>query len=495
MTGTALVSPATRQVIGAVAVSTTALIVAKIGHVALNVIAGLALIRYLGPAGFGDYVFVTSFATLFGLLSDFGLTRVAVRDMSREPANAHVILGTALATRLTLAVLCLGLAQVVLLLTGARGELRAAIAVASLLFVVEALLAVVAVFQVRVAMQYEAIVTLTIQSVDTALILGLIRLDSGLLPLLAAPVASGLVGVVFAFTIVKLRYSTRMSLDPRRVPALLRDALPLGMTSVLVIVYLKADSIFLGVLRGPTDVGLYGAAYRPIEYMLIALAIPANVLFPLLARWHGEDKAAFRAVYRRGAELCMAMALWAAVMLVILADPLVHALYAVEFDPSAAALQLLAIGMVFMLAGVWEGYALLAGHGQIPVLWCNVAGLSVNLVANLILIPRFGFMGAAGAGVLTGLVVAISSGAFAARVLNVWPDWRRLARVGLAVVGVAASVSLALAVGVPWFAAGMIGAAIYPAWLLGVRAVAVSDLRLLWPHGETLSAAQGLPRQ
>jgi len=489
LTGTVAVSPATRQVIGAVAVSTSVQIVAKIAHVTLNVIAGLALIRYLGPAAFGDYVFVTSFATLFGLASDFGLTRVAVRDMARDPAHSPAILGTALATRFTLALLCLGFAQVVLLASGARGELRVAVAVASLLFVVESLLSVVAVFQVRVAMQYEALVTLTVQSVDTALILALIHFDSGVLPLLAAPVASGLVGVVLALAIAKGRFATRMSIDARRVPLLLRDALPLGMTAVLVIAYLKTDSILLGVLRGPTDVGLFGAAYRPIEYILIALIIPVNVLFPLLSRFHLEDRAAFHEVYRRGAELCLLMALWTAAMLVVLGGPLIRELYAAEFDASTPVLQVLAIGLVFTMSGVWAGYTLLSAKNQVPVLWCNTAGLAVNITANLILIPRFGYMGAAVAGVLTGVVVSVSTGLCAGLLLNAWPDWWRLARIALAVAGTVATAWLALVVGVHWFGAGLIGAAAYPFWLIIARAVSLSDLRLLRPESRSPDVA------
>ena len=54
-----------------VAVSVAAQLAAKAVNFGLNVVVGLALIRYFGPAAYGDYVFVISLCALLGLLSDF----------------------------------------------------------------------------------------------------------------------------------------------------------------------------------------------------------------------------------------------------------------------------------------------------------------------------------------------------------------------------------------------------------------------------------------
>src|SRR6266542_6883601 len=146
----------------AVTLSAGTQIAAKAVHLGLNVVASLALIRYFGPASYGDYVFVFSFATLLGLVSDMGIAKVAVRGMARDERQTPGLLVTTIVARLCLAAFAAVGAQLVLVAMGARPEIHAAVAIASLLFVTDALLSVAALFQVRIALQYDALVQIVI---------------------------------------------------------------------------------------------------------------------------------------------------------------------------------------------------------------------------------------------------------------------------------------------------------------------------------------------
>jgi O-antigen/teichoic acid export membrane protein len=464
-------------------------VLAKGVHLALNVVASLVLIRSLGPAAYGDYVFVFSLCALFGLLSDFGITKVAVRDMSRAPAGATpAILGGALATRLTLALAAIGLTQLVLLAIGARPELRTAAAVASLLYVSDALLCLASVFQVRLAMHYDALVTVAAQTLDTALILWLASRQAGLLPFVAAPVVSGFAGAALAALVARLRFRTTLALDLRRLPGLLRDSFPVGMTLLLAVAYLKLDGILLGIMAHPEDVGIYGAAYKPIEYLLLAGAVLVQPMFTLLARWHGHDPRRFTFVYRRGAEALLAYALPVAVVTAFVAEPLVRLLYAPGFGPAAVPMRLLAVAMVFMILSAWQGFALLAGGHQRVALLYDAAGLVVNVALNLVLIRWLGYLGAALAALATSVFVA-GCAVFAARhFLGVSLSQPALQRLALANVALAACLWLALRLGWPWPVATALGALAYPVWLLACRVTSLEEVRGLLGHAPSLTS-------
>ena len=75
-------------------------IVAKGAHVVFNVVSSLAIIRYLAPATFGDYVLVGSLVTLFGLLTDFGIDKFAIREISLDERAESEITGTVVVMRL-----------------------------------------------------------------------------------------------------------------------------------------------------------------------------------------------------------------------------------------------------------------------------------------------------------------------------------------------------------------------------------------------------------
>src|SRR5579859_3550358 len=393
----------------AVAFSTLAQILARGVHLALNVVASLALVRYFGPAGYGDYVFVMSFCALFGLISDFGLTKVAVRDMSRSPEETNAILGTSMLTRLGLAVLSLVLVQVVLLALGIAPNLRLAAAVASLQYASDALLSIVAVFQLRLAMQYEALVTVFGQLIDTCLILLLTAHSASLRLLVGAPVFSGFVAAGLATLLARRRFAASLGVDLSLVAGLLRQALPVGLTLLVAVAYLKIDSVLLGLLATPRDVGIYGAAYKPVEYLLLAAAIIVQPLFTLLARWYAIDPVRFEAVYRRGSELLLAYAIPVAVMIACIGEPLVRVAYSDDFAAASLPMLLLSIGVIFMVISSWQGFTLLAGGRQRVTLTYDAAGLALNAILNVVLIRWLGYMGAAIAALATSVFVAACS--------------------------------------------------------------------------------------
>jgi O-antigen/teichoic acid export membrane protein len=461
----------------AVAVSAGAMIAGKLVHLGLNVVTSLMLIRALGPAEYGDYIFVLSFSALFGLISDFGITKVAVRDMSRSPTRAGEILGTSMLARLGLAGVAWVGAQIVLALMDARAEVRVAVGIASLQMVTDALLSIVAVFQFRLAMQYEALVSAGAQVIDSALIISLIWLHGGLWALVAAPVVSGVCGAGFAAWLARRNFPERPGFDRQLLGPMMRDALPVGLTLLLAVVYLKVDGVLLGVLATREDVGLYGAAQKPIEYLLAGSAVILVPLFPLLSRFCGSDPVAFRQVYRRGSQVILCLTLPIPVGLLFLGQPIVQTLYASAFSASAQPLVVLAAALVAMVYNVFQGFTLLAGNHQRVALLYDAAGLAVNLGLNIFLIPRMGYQGPAIAALVTSLFVLASASIATHRVMGVVFDPLGLGRVVLANALFGLVLWLLVRAGLPWIAAGILASAIYPICLLLVRATSISEIQ------------------
>lgn len=473
----------------AVAFSTLAQVLARVLHLGLNVVASLALVRYFGPAGYGDYVFVMSFCTLFGLLSDFGLTKVAVRDMSRSQDHQGAVLGTSMLMRLALALLSLLLVQGVLLGLGIGADLRLAAAVASVQYVADALLSIVAVFQLRLAMQYEALVTVVGQAIDTGLILLLSAHSAPLQIIVGAPVLSGFVAVAIAVVIARRRFGAVLSVDLALVSDLARQALPVGLTLLIAVAYLKIDSVLLGLLATPRDVGIYGAAYKPMEYLLLAAAIVVQPLFTLLSRWYAVDRARFDAVYRRGSEILLAYAFPVAVMIACIGEPLVRAAYSEDFAPASVPMLFLSIGVTFMIISSWQGFTLLASGKQRVTLVYDAAGLVVNAILNVVLIRWLGYMGAALAALGTSLFVVACSTIATHRLIGVRLNVDLVMRLMLANAALGCVVWSARVVGVPWLIAAIVGGLTYPLWLFACRVTNLDELRFVL-GGRSLSAAE-----
>ena len=294
-----------------VTISATSQLAGKAVHLVLNVVSTLAILRYLAPDAYGSFVLVITVVTMAGVVADFGLPKLAVRELARVEGDQDEVVGTVVMLRLGLALVAIGGSQVLLALIGVPAVVHQAAAIASLALLVDAVLGIVLVcFQVHVVQQYEAVVRVSAEALETGLVLLLIGLQAGFLWLFAPPVAGLLLGLVLAVVFARRRFALRLRPVRGRLRYLVLEALPLGPALLIGVLYLKLDTLILAALRPSRDVGIYGSAYQPVEYLFLATAVIINVMFPLLARSiaHG-NRDQFIAMYRRSTELLVIVTL------------------------------------------------------------------------------------------------------------------------------------------------------------------------------------------
>lgn len=477
-----------RDVARSVLASTSAQMAARGIHLILNIGLSLALIRYFGPARYGDYVFVITVTMLFGLLADFGLPKLAVRDIVREDAAAPAVIGTLMAVRLGLSVLAAVGVQATVWLLGGGPALRLAAAVGSLLFFAESLLSVVVIFHVRLRQQYEAFIRVAMETTETLTAFWLIVHHASVVAIMVGTAGGAAVGVVLALILARQRFGLHMVVDRQRVGPLLREALPVGGALLVGVAYLKLDSVMLVALRSRAEVGIYGAAYQPVEYLLLASPVIINVLFPLLTRWHGVDPERFRKVYRWGAEGLLGLTLPIAVLTALFAPPVVQRFYLKGFLASAQPLRVLTFALVFMIINTWQSFVLLAGDHQLVTLRYDAVALALNITLNLLMVWRFGYMGAAATALVTAVFVTACSTRASARLLGATLDGGRVARIAAANALLGATGWAAVAAGLPWWAALTVAAASYPLWVQLCGVLGLQQVR--WVH-RSLRAGAG----
>jgi O-antigen/teichoic acid export membrane protein len=229
----------------------------------------------------------------------------------------------------------------------------------------------------------------------------------------------------------------------------------------------------------PEDVGLYGAASKPVEYLTIAAAVAMNPVFALLARWHQEDPGLFVRAYEGVVRVLLAIAVPIPVFLAFMAGPLISVLFPPEFAGSATALQLLGIAFGLMLVTAWHSFVLLAARRQRLTLAYDAGALAVNVVLNLILIPRLGYLGTAWAAVGTS-AVASACAAIAASRVGARIDHAPLTRIALASAAFGTALWALLISGVAPLLAGLAAGLAYVLGLLVLRVIAWDEYRTLF---------------
>jgi O-antigen/teichoic acid export membrane protein len=255
--------------------------------------------------------------------------------------------------------------------------------------------------------------------------------------------------VVYVALLAYRRYQLGLQFDRELFRELNRFGMPLVPSALALWVMNFSDRFFLVKLSGAREVGLYSIGVR-IASVTVLVLTAFRTAWPAFAYSISDDDEARRTYGYVLTYLCFVTS-WLALTLGLLAPWLVRLLTTPSFYDGARVVAPLAF------AGVaFGGYIVVViGIGRVRLTGSNWtvtgAGAAVNAALNLLLIPRYGMMGAAVATIAAYMTLF---GGMAWRAQRLYPvpyQWRRIAiaagaAIGLTIAGKTAEVSLAVAI-------------------------------------------------
>lgn len=162
--------------------------------------------------------------------------------------------------------------------------------------------------------------------------------------------------------------------------------------SLISLLNLRLDFVFLAAIAGPAALGIYAVASKYAEVLRLVPIAATWVLYPRFAR---SDAAEATASSRRLIPRAGAVTLTIALPLALAAGAVVPLLFGRAFQTAVLPAQILLIGLaVEGVSGVVTAYLYGRGHPGLNSLAAG-AGLAVTLILDVILIPRLGTVGAA----------------------------------------------------------------------------------------------------
>ncbi len=208
-------------------------------------------------------------------------------------------------------------------------------------------------------------------------------------------------------------------------PALFKGIARYGFYSylggLLAFLNARADVYLINLFQGPKAVGMYSVAVGLAERLWIISQTTSLVLFPRIsASDNAQWKRRFTPLVARTVLL---LVLVPALLLALLAQPILVLLYSEAYLPAVRPLQVLLLGIVVFSVSRILAHDL-AGRG-LPALntYTSVFSLLINVALNLVLIPRWGIVGAAWASTVAYSGLLMSKMVFYRRVSgNTWRD-------------------------------------------------------------------------
>ena len=375
------------------------ILLARIASRVLALVAVVAIGNALGDAGFGQLQTAITYTALVGAITDVGFTALYVREGAREHHMLTRYFNNVASVKLFLVAISLPALAACLWFAGIETLLLPGFALLVLSGYSLLLRSTLYALQ-RLNFEIAEIVP------ETAVILLMALLGAHLHAgppffLWAYAASSGFATVYFAVVLLATRtLRPRWRFESALLRSWVRAGIPLAITYLLTTVYFKVDVPILQHNRSYAEVGWYTFAYRPFEALLFIPATLRTVIFPVLSIYYRN---APNRVLASADKLFKGLAIlgWPITVGLFLLAPQFIAALTSQYPESAAALRILAIAVVFMFVDNTFAAVLNAIDRQKLFAYVALSGLVINLGLNLVLIPRFGYLGASWATVAT----------------------------------------------------------------------------------------------
>jgi len=374
----------------------------------LKLILIIYVARILGATEYGKFTFALAFVSLFVIFSDFGLSHITVRELSREKKKEKEF-SSIFTLKILLSTGALILMTVGSLFITPDQDIQKVIWILAVYILIYSFSEIIYAFlRARQQMQYEA---------WAKILQAIVVTGAGFYIILNFPSVQNLsFGYLFASSIVLIFillffhfkiYHFSLGWDKTIWRKFLAMSWPIGFVAIFATIYNQIDSVMMGYWGQITQTGWYNAAYRIVNVTIVPAVLISQCFYPVLSIAFKESKEKLQNIWNYQMELMITLAVPLMIGGIALAPGIIDFIYGPSFSPSVLAFQILIImaGIVFFIYAFSQ--ILIVSNQQKKNFWITFTGAVVNIVLNLILIPKYSLYGAAISTLITMLLIFI----------------------------------------------------------------------------------------
>jgi len=363
--------------------------------------------RYLGATGFGILAFALAFTGIFGILTDFGLQQLTVREVARDKSLASKYLSNISVMKIILVTLTFGLIALTVNLLGYPEQTIRVVYLVGLSVVFSAFTTMFySIFQAYEKMEYQSLGQILNNTLMLGGIIFAIKYRFSVVGFASLYLLTSTCVLGYSFVIQRWKLFPRLSLRMIEVDwsfwkSTIKEALPFGLAMTFVMIFYWIDSVMLSLMKGDIVVGWYNAAYR---MMLVLLYIPQSfiaAIYPVMSKFYVTSQDSLRLPFEKSFKYLTIIGIPIGIGTTFLAKKLILGIFGIEYMNSILPLQILVWSSVLIFMSMPFGNLLNSINKQSIV--TKVTGICavVNIVLNLMLIPKYSLIGASIATVLT----------------------------------------------------------------------------------------------
>ena len=385
--------------------------------------------RVLLAENYGKVTFSQSIVSYFSLIAAFGIVNYAIRECTivRHDKEKIITLASELYSVNIITTVFAYFLLAILLGISAKVRSYSTIILVQSVAIALSTLGVEWIFCVYEDFTYITIRSIIVQIISLVFMFIFVKKpEDYIIYSVILVVSSGganIINYFYARKYVKFQFTLKMKFFHH-----LKPLLALFFSSIMITIYVNSDITMLGILRNDYEVGVYGVSvkiYTIIKNLVNAIFITT---LPRVSALNKEtDGKMLEALLNKIGNLIIIAIFPVLIGLILEAPNIVKIVAGESYLSGYKSLQILSFALVFsVFANFVVNLVLLPNRLDNKILYSSAVGALINILLNLIMIPKVGFVGAAITTLISELTVAVLGIVYSYKIYRFKIDLRNL---------------------------------------------------------------------
>jgi len=388
-----------------------------------NVIVFWLIARIYGPEQFGIFTFAHTTATLLILLGDFGFDLLLTTEIAKDRSNALKTFQDIFSLKIVFTLLAFSIMWIFTFWENMPPETKITLWIFSFFLLFTTLtnfsISLIKGFE---KFSYETVISI-IMNLSLIIFIVIFAINKSSIQILAFVFA---ITRIFGF-LLSLYFSKRVlpqisfRIKFSKDKSLHKKVFVFGLNLLFTNLFFQLDTILLSVFKGNEAVGFYQAVFKLIILPLMIPDVLNFTLLPVLSRLFVSEPLRAKKISLLMNKILVLFSVPITLILFLFPDQIINIIYGRDlYSQSIPVLRIFAFNIFVRFA--FESFALIltTTDRQIVRMYTVIIATIINVILNLILIPKFSLIGAASVSLVTIIFVYFI---YALNSMSLFKEW------------------------------------------------------------------------
>lgn len=369
----------------------------------------ILIARYLGVSDYGILSFAISFTAITGIFMDLGMTTFTTRELSRDKNLSHKYINNIFPIKLLVSILIIIATSIILyILKYDFLTIEVTLILTIELIFMSMTSFINGVFQSFEKLKYQAIGTIMNSGLLLITILITMHFNLGLIAVAIAYTISYSIFLIYMFIKLIQKFGlVKFEFDKDFWKNTIIKSAPFGLTAFFYTIYFSIDVVMLSYISGDYVTGIYNSAYKIITVFTTFYVVYQFVIFPVMSKFFKESDDLLRISYEQSIKYLLIIILPITIGVSIYSEYIVNLIYSSQYALASEPVEILIWTVSFLFINGAASLLLNSINKEKVVTKIYIIAAVFNVILNFILIPKYTYIGASIATVLSEILICI----------------------------------------------------------------------------------------